>query len=93
MITERAASVSIKSRYYEIINPQKVDTRTGDEIVEDILSGHIPYRGYFENEVFIAAFIRAINSIPNNYKITLKKEHSGDVCKFWANNIHNFEFI
>ena len=29
----------------------------------------------------------------NNYKITLKKEHYGDVCKFWANNIHNFEFI
>lgn len=37
MITERAANVSIKSRYYEIINPQKVDTRTGDEIVEDII--------------------------------------------------------
>ena len=37
MITERAASVSIKSRYYEIINPQKADTRTGDEIVEDII--------------------------------------------------------
>ena len=37
MITERVASVSIKSRYYEIINPKKVDTRTVDEIVEDII--------------------------------------------------------
>lgn len=42
-----------------------------DEIVNDILSGVIPYRGYFENEVFIAAFIRAMNSIPNNYRTTL----------------------
>ena len=42
-----------------------------DEIVNDILSGYIPYRGYFENDIFIAAFIRAINSIPNNYNIVL----------------------
>ena len=27
----------IKSRYIDIIEPKKVDTRTGDEIVEDII--------------------------------------------------------
>ena len=27
----------IKARYIDIIEPQKVDTRTGDEIVEDII--------------------------------------------------------
>lgn len=68
--------------FKEMVNAKRVDFSNEhnlattiknniDEIVEDILSGHIPYRGYFENEVFIAAFIRAINSIPNNYKITL----------------------
>ena len=27
----------MKSRYYDIIHPAKVDNRTGDEIVEDII--------------------------------------------------------
>ena len=27
----------IKARYIDIIEPKKVDTRTGDEIVEDII--------------------------------------------------------
>lgn len=27
----------IKQRYYDVINPPKVDTRTGDEIAEDII--------------------------------------------------------
>ena len=27
----------MESRYYDIIHPAKVDTRTGDEIVEDVI--------------------------------------------------------
>ena len=27
----------MKARYYDIIHPSKVDNRTGDEIVEDII--------------------------------------------------------
>lgn len=41
MISENTANISfgqyMKERYYDIIHPAKVDTRTGDEIVEDII--------------------------------------------------------
>ena len=41
LIAENTANFSrgryVKARYYEIIHPAKVDTRTGDEIVEDII--------------------------------------------------------
>ena len=41
LIAENTANISrgqyMKSRYYDIIRPEKVDTRTGDEIVEDII--------------------------------------------------------
>ena len=41
LIAENTANISrgqyMKARYYEIIHPAKVDTRTGDEIVEDII--------------------------------------------------------
>ena len=41
LIAENTANISrgqyMKSRYYDIIRPAKVDTRTGDEIVEDII--------------------------------------------------------
>ena len=41
MISENTANISfgqyMKSRCYDIIHPEKVDTRTGDEIVEDII--------------------------------------------------------
>ena len=41
LIAENTANISrgqyMKSRYYDIISPVKVDTRTGDEIVEDII--------------------------------------------------------
>lgn len=41
LIAENTANISygqyMKSRYYDIISPAKVDTRTGDEIVEDII--------------------------------------------------------
>ena len=41
MISENTANISrgqyTKLRYYDIIHPAKVDTRTGDEIVEDII--------------------------------------------------------
>lgn len=41
MIAENTANIScgqyVKSRYYEIIRPAKVDARTGDEIVEDVI--------------------------------------------------------
>lgn len=41
LIAENTANISrgqyMKSRYYDIIHPAKVDTRTGDEIVEDII--------------------------------------------------------
>ena len=41
MISENTANISrgqyMKARYYDIIHPAKVDTRTGDEIVEDII--------------------------------------------------------
>ena len=42
-----------------------------DEISEDILSGTIPYIHIFSNHNFINGFIRAIGSIPINYKIRL----------------------
>ena len=41
LIAENTANISrgqyMKSRYYDIIYQAKVDTRTGDEIVEDII--------------------------------------------------------
>ena len=41
LIAENTANISrgqyMKSRYYDIIHPSKVDARTGDEIVEDII--------------------------------------------------------
>ena len=41
LIAENTANISrgqyMKSRYYDIIHPAKFDTRTGDEIVEDII--------------------------------------------------------
>lgn len=41
LIAENTANISrgqyMKLRYYDIIYPAKVDTRTGDEIVEDII--------------------------------------------------------
>ena len=42
-----------------------------DEIVNDILSGNIPYISIFSNSNFINGFIRAIGSIPIDYKIRL----------------------
>lgn len=42
-----------------------------DEIVDDILSGNIPYISIFSNSNFINGFIRAIGSIPIDYKIRL----------------------
>lgn len=42
-----------------------------DEISEDILSGTISYIHIFSNHNFINGFIRAIGSIPINYKIRL----------------------
>ena len=41
LIAENTANFSrgryVKARYCDIIHPAKVDTRTGDEIVEDII--------------------------------------------------------
>ena len=41
LIAENTANISrgqyMESRYYDIIHPAKVDTRTGDEIVEDVI--------------------------------------------------------
>ena len=41
LIAENTANISrgkyMKSRYHDIIHPAKVDDRTGDEIVEDII--------------------------------------------------------
>lgn len=37
LIAENIGNISLKSRYYDIIHPKKVDTRTGDEIVADII--------------------------------------------------------
>ena len=41
LIAENTANISrgqyMKLRYYDIIQPAKVDNRTGDEIVEDII--------------------------------------------------------
>ena len=41
LIAENTANISrgqyMKSRYYDIIHPAKGDTRTGDEIVEDVI--------------------------------------------------------
>ena len=37
LITENTGNISLKSRYYDIIHPKKVDARTGDEIVADII--------------------------------------------------------
>lgn len=42
-----------------------------DEIAEDILCGTIPYIDIFTNHKFINGFIRAIGSIPIEYKIRL----------------------
>lgn len=40
-----------------------------DEIVEDIMSGNIPYINIFTNHQFINGFTRAVSSIPINYKV------------------------
>ena len=37
LIAENTGNISLKLRYYDIINPKKVDNRTGDEIVADII--------------------------------------------------------
>ena len=37
LIAENTGNISLKLRYYDIIQPKKADTRTGDEIVEDII--------------------------------------------------------
>ena len=37
LISENTGNISLKLRYYDIIQPKKEDTRTGDEIVEDII--------------------------------------------------------
>ena len=37
LITENTGNISLKLRYYDIIQPKKEDTRTGDEIVADII--------------------------------------------------------
>lgn len=37
LITENTGNISLKLRYYDIIQPKKADTRTGDEIVADII--------------------------------------------------------
>ena len=36
LIAENTGNISLKLRYYDIIQPKKADTRTGDEIVADI---------------------------------------------------------
>ena len=37
LIAENTGNISLKSRYYDIIQPKKADNRTGDEIVADII--------------------------------------------------------
>ena len=37
LIAENTVNISLKLRYYDIIQPKKEDTRTGDEIVADII--------------------------------------------------------
>ena len=37
LIAENTGNISLKLRYCDIINPKKTDTRTGDEIVADII--------------------------------------------------------
>lgn len=37
LIAENSGNISLKLRYYDIINPKKEETRTGDEIVADII--------------------------------------------------------
>ena len=37
LIAENTGNISLKLRYYDIIQPKKVDERTGDEIVADII--------------------------------------------------------
>lgn len=37
LIAENTGNISLKLRYYDIIQPKKADTRTGDEIVADII--------------------------------------------------------
>ena len=37
LISENTGNISLKLRYYDIIQQKKEDTRTGDEIVEDII--------------------------------------------------------
>ena len=37
LIAENTKNIALKLRYYDIIQPKKADTRTGDEIVADII--------------------------------------------------------
>ena len=37
IVAENTGNISLKLRYYDIIHPKKVDNRTGDEIVADII--------------------------------------------------------
>ena len=37
LIAENTGNISLKLRYDDIIQPKKADTRTGDEIVADII--------------------------------------------------------
>ena len=37
LIAENTGNISLKLRYYDIIQPKKEDNRTGDEIVADII--------------------------------------------------------
>ena len=37
LIAENTGNISLKLRYYDIIQPKKADNRTGDEIVADII--------------------------------------------------------
>ena len=37
LIAENTGNISLKLRYYDIIQPKKEDKRTGDEIVADII--------------------------------------------------------
>ena len=37
LIAENTGNISLKLRYYDIIQPKKADNRTGDEIVSDII--------------------------------------------------------
>ena len=37
LIAENTGNISLKLRYYDIIQPKKADNRTGDEILADII--------------------------------------------------------